>query len=52
MEIQELGRISLIAAELETLDLTLSKQKKLTECTELCIKFPYGWNSFAMPSFF
>lgn len=39
MEIEELGRTSLIAVELQALDWTPSKQKKLTEFPELCITF-------------
>lgn len=39
MEIEELGKTSLTAVELETLDWTLSKQKKLTAFPELCISF-------------
>lgn len=39
MEFEELGKTSLTAVELETLDWTLSKQKKLTALPELCISF-------------
>lgn len=39
MEIEELGRTSLIAVELETLDWSLCKQKKYTEFPAFCISF-------------